>query len=48
MPGSNVNDAETAMAQADASIDENALVVGTSVPQNVTHALEHLRVDASI
>jgi hypothetical protein len=45
MTGGNVNDAEPAMTESDATINEEPLVVGTSVLDHVAHPLKHARVD---
>ena len=40
-PIAKANDAETAMGKADAWCDEEAIIVGPSVPQRIRHTLQH-------
>src|SRR5215208_7739325 len=47
MAGSNIDDAETAVAQSDSLVDENALIVRTTMSDHVAHAFEHACVDAA-
>jgi hypothetical protein len=39
--GGDVDDAESPMAQTDVTVDEDAFVVGTTMPDDVAHSLKH-------
>src|SRR5215213_8876015 len=47
MTGSNIDDAEPPVAQSDSLVDENSLVIRTTMSDHVAHAFEHAGVDAT-